>query len=212
MGKIVKIIVIWCMTAAIVSAQKAETIVENATKAYAQSNGISARIAVNSRMEKQGVAESFEGTVEMKEDRFVLKTPDMLAWYDGKTLWTYMLRTEEVNITDPSGDDLVLTNPMILLRTYRKGFNVSYAGESTSGNGRTADDILLTAKGKNEIETIELQIERATSLPSRMAVTFKNGLRTDIRITQMKTGLNQPDETFTFRPSDYPDAIEIDLR
>ena len=34
------------------------------------------------------------------------------------------MRNEEVNVSTPSGDELQLTNPAVLLRQYKKGFAV----------------------------------------------------------------------------------------
>lgn len=202
-----------CLLAAgFASAQKAEALLEKAAAAYEKSNGIEAHFAVTIRGESQGFSDSFEGTIWMKGDKFVLIAPDMQTWYDGSTQWTYMARTGEVNVTRPSGEDLQLTNPMTLLRTYKKGFKLAYAGESTADNGKMADDVSLLAKGNQEVETIELQLDRTTSLPVRMTVTMKNKFRSVIRIGKMKTGVDQQDELFTFDRDEYPDAEIIDLR
>jgi outer membrane lipoprotein-sorting protein len=202
----------WFLTVGFATAQNAETILEKAAAIYEKSNGISARFTANVRAEKQGVLESFEGTIQMKGDKFVLITPDMHTWYDGKTQWMYMARTNEVNLSTPSGDELQFINPMTLLRTYKKGFRLSYTGESTADNGKMADDVMLTSKNSSDIETVEVQIDRTTSLPVRMTVTMKNGVRNMIRISKMQTGVNQPEETFVFNAADYPDVLEVDLR
>ena len=194
------------------TAQTAETIFEEAAKTYEKSNGISAQFAANMQSEKLGVSESFEGTIQMKGDKFVLITPGMRTWYDGKTQWTYIVSTDEVNLTTPTGDDLQFVNPMILLRSYKKDFNLKYIGESTADTGRMAHDLQLTAKRNSDIEKIDVQIEKTTSLPVRMTVYMKNGLRSLIRISKMLTGINQPDSFFTFNPADYPDAFIVDLR
>ncbi|MDR3267922.1 MAG: hypothetical protein LBT83_02500 [Tannerella sp.] len=206
------ILCFWLAATGFAAAQKAEAILEKAAVAYEQSNGLAADFAANIRGESEGLAESFEGSIQMKGDKFVLITPDTRTWYDGATQWTYVVRTGEVNLTRPSGEELQFTNPMTLLRTYKKGFKPSYTGESTAGNGKMADDILLVAKNSHDIATIELQIDRTTSLPAKMTVTMKNNLRSVIRISRMQTGLRQPDTVFVFNPADYPDVMEIDLR
>jgi outer membrane lipoprotein-sorting protein len=193
-------------------AQSAETVMEEAAKAYEQSNGITVQFTANVTSERQGVAESFEGTIQMKGDKFVLITPDTRTWYNGSTQWTYMPHADEVYISTPSEEELQMINPMILLRSYKKDYKLTYTGESASHNAKPAYDVTLTSTGKNDIEKIELQIEKATSLPVRMMVYMKNDMRMLIRIGSMQTGRNQPDALFTFNPKDYPDAIEIDLR
>lgn len=202
-----------CLIAVNVVAQSAEKVLDKAAAVYESSNGITATFAANIRYEKEGISESFEGTIQMKGDKFLLITPDMRTWYDGKTQWSYQVRREEVDIYNPSGDEeLQVINPMILLRTYKKGFDFSYVGESTADNGKMADDVLLTSKGKNDIEKIEMQVEKATSFPVRITVIMKNGLRSVIRISKMQTGMNHPDQLFVFNPKDYPNVLENDLR
>lgn len=212
MKKQLNILMVCCLTAVSAVAQNAEKILEKAASVYESSNGITVTFAANIRYEKQGVSESFEGTIQMKGDKFVLITPDMRTWYDGKTQWSYMVRSEEVNISNPSGDELQFLNPMILLRTYKKGFDLTYVGESTADNGKMAEDVLLISKSKDDIEKIEVQIEKATSFPVRITVIMKNDLRSVIRISKIQTGMNHSDQLFIFNPKDYPNALEVDLR
>ncbi len=192
-------------------AQSATGIVDKAAAAYEKANGISATFALHTRMEGQG-AESFEGQIQMKSDKFTLVTPDMHIWYDGKTQWVYVERNEEVNVTTPTGAELQSTNPIVLLRTYKKDYNATLKGESTADSGKTAYDIELTPKKKGEFTRVELQIEKLSGMPSRITVQMKNGTTTTIRISRLQTGLNQADSFFAFNPKEYPDAEVIDLR
>ena len=212
MRKTVQILLTYFISTGICLAQNAEKVFEEAARAYEKSNGIAAQFSTHTQFEKQGISESFEGTIRMKGDKFVLILPDTRTWYDGKTQWTYGIHSDEVYVSTPEGDELQFLNPMILLRTYQKGFNLIYKGESTADTGRPAYDIQLVAKGNSDIEKIDIQIEKASSLPVRMTVFMKNGMRSLIRIRDMQTGINQPDSFFKFNPVDFPDAIEIDLR
>jgi outer membrane lipoprotein-sorting protein len=195
-----------------VHAQQAETLLEKAAAAYEQSGGIEARFTADVRGETQGISESVEGTIRMEGDRFALRAADMHIWYDGATQWTYVVRTKEVNVTAPSGEELLLVHPLMLLRTYRKNCTAAYIGRSTSEQSRPADDIRLTAKGNRDPEQVDLQLDRATALPVRITVTMRNKLRSVIRISHLRTGLNPPDSLFVFPAADYPDAEIVDLR
>jgi len=195
-----------------VSAQKGEDILGKAADAYEKSNGISASFAFHIRNEVQHVSESFEGMIQMKGDKFTLTTPDMRVWYDGKTQWTYWLRNEEVNIGEPTGEELQYTNPAILLRTYKKGYNAKYIGESTATSGKTAYDIELTPKKKGDIIRISLQIEKTSSFPARIAIEDKNGSKTMIQIDRLTSGVNQPESSFVFNNEEFPEVEMIDLR
>ena len=167
---------------------------------------------MQTRSDVQKVSESFDGTIDIKGDKFVLKTPDMITWFDGTTQWSFVERNEEVNVSTPTGEELQATNPTLLLRSYEKGFTAKYKGESTSPSGKAAHDIELVPKKKSDIVRVELQIEKFSGLPASIAVFSKNGISSTIRISKMKTGVNQPDSYFVFNEKDYPDAEIIDLR
>ena len=147
-------------------AQDAQAILDKAAQMYEQSNGIKANFAIHSVVPQQNISESFEGIIEMKGDKFKLETPDMITWYDGQTQWVYVMRNEEVNVSTPSGDELQLTNPAVLLRQYKKGFSVQYKGTSTTRQAKSAYDITLIPKKKSDIQQIDLQIEKMSNIPA----------------------------------------------
>lgn len=193
-------------------AQNAVSILDKAADAYDKSNGLTARFTMQIRSEVQKISESSEGTIDIKGEKFVLKTPDMITWFDGTTQWSYVDRNDEVNITTPTGEDLQMTNPALLLRSYKKGFDAVYKGESTASNGKAAYDIELTPKKKGDITMVTLQIEKFSGLPASISLSTKNGVNTTIRIGKMQTSVNQPDHYFVFNPKEYPDAEIVDLR
>jgi outer membrane lipoprotein-sorting protein len=201
----------WMMPA---TAQNADQILSKAASVYTNSNGVTASFVLRTNSEVQQTAESFEGVIQMKGDKFTLATPGIKTWYDGTTQWTYMEQSEEVNVTTPESDELQLQfiNPALLLRSYQKGFTAAYKGESTATNGKAAYQIELTPKKKADIVKVELQVEKFSSLPVSINVQMKNGIRSTIQISNIKTGINQPDSFFTFPKADYPHAEIIDLR
>lgn len=193
-------------------AQNADEILAKSAEMYAQSNGIQAHFSLHTTIPQQGVSESFEGLIYMRDDKFKLETPDMTTWYDGTTQWTYLPRTEEVNVTTPNGDELQFTNPAVLLRSYKNGFKAKYIGTSTTRQAKTAYDIELTPKRKSDIQSVALQVEKLTNVPASFTITDKNGATYAIVISEWKTQTNQPDSFFSFPEADYPDAEIVDLR
>ncbi len=189
-------------------AADADAIIEKTSQLYEKWGGMDIKFSANIRSEKSGTSESFEGTILMKKNKFVLTTPDMKTWFNGTTQWIY--RSGEVNVMTPSGSDLRFLNPMLLLQDYKKDFNAVYIGESTSANAKMAYDIALTPKKKDEIEKIEVQIEKNSSLPVKLVVTMRNDMRSTITIKDMKAN-NPSDEIFTFPKAEYPDVEIFEL-
>lgn len=194
------------------SAQDATSILDKAAAVYEKSNGVAIQFSMHIRSEQQQVSESFDGTIDIKGDKFVLKTPGMVTWFDGTNQWTYVEQNEEVNLSCPNESEIQVTNPALLLRSYKKGFNVKYKGESTASNGKSCYDISLIPKKKNDIETVELQIEKYSNWPASIMVLTKQGLRSMIRVSQLKTEMNQPDSYFVFDETVFPNVEVIDLR
>lgn len=194
------------------SAQNATTILDKAATTYENANGIEANFTLHTYSDVQNTGESMEGMIRMKGDKFTLTTPDALIWFDGTTQWVYVKRNEEVNVSNPSGEELQFTNPTLLLRNYKKDYKAAYKGESTATNGKAAYDIELTPKKKGDIEKVNMQIEKYASLPASITITTTKGIQTAIYINKLSVGQNQPDASFRFNEADYPDADIVDLR
>ena len=187
-----------------------DAIIAKTSKTYDAWSGTLVKFTAQLLTEMNGTTESFEGTIRMKNNKFVLTTPDMTIWFDGTTQWTYMQRIEEVNIMTPSEVDLRLLNPIVLLKDYKKDFNVTCIGESTTVHAKIAYDLVFTPKKKNDIEKIEIQIEKNASLPAKLVVTMRNQLL--ITVINEMNAENLSDEIFTFPAATFPNAEIIDLR
>lgn len=190
----------------------AAAVLDKAAAVYEKAGGITADFILRASSEAQQATESFEGILDMKGDKFVLNTPDMITWFDGHTQWTYLTSSDEVNVSTPAAEELQFTNPALLLRTYKKGFTPRYKGEGTAPNGKAAYEIELTPKKKGDILSVNVQIEKRTYYPASITVESKNGIRHTIRISRLKTNVNQPDAFFVFKEADFPGAEIIDLR
>jgi len=201
------------LTMTVVSAQSfdASAVIEKTSQIYAAWGGMDVQFTTRISNEKNGSSESFEGVIRMKNNKFVLTTPEMTIWFDGTTQWTYMPYNEEVSINTPAGDDLRLLNPMLFLQDYKKDYSVTAIGESTSVNAKAAYDIQFTPKKKDNIENIVIQIEKNTSLPVKIVISIRNCSRITLNINELKSG-NPADEIFSFPRVSYPNVAIIDLR
>lgn len=191
-------------------AQNAATLLDKAATLYTQSNGLKAIFTLQTTGE--GGGDRVEGTIQMRDDKFRLELPGTITWFDGQTQWSYVEHNEEVNVTTPTAEELPFTNPVLLLRTYKKGFTAVYKGESTAANGKMAYDIELTPKKKGDLMSVFLQLEKNSGMPMRMVVSVKNGSRSIVQISQLQINQNQPDRFFVFNEADYPEAEVVDLR
>lgn len=204
--------VLLCFVSIQAFSQDAASILKKSAEAYEASNGVKINFTLRAYSEKSKSGESFDGVIDMKNEKFKSQTPDMITWYDGKTQWTYMDRTEEVNVTEPDGAELQFTNPIVFINSYEKGFKASLKGTSTTRQGKSAYDIELAPKKKGDITKVTIQIEKNTGYLASIDIEAENGLRNTIVISKWQTNMNQPDNFFVFNEEDYPDAEVVDLR
>ena len=186
-----------------------DAIIKKTRQIYEAWEGMEVMFTAQEYNIQNGASENYEGTISMKKDKFVLTTPQMTVWFDGVTQWS-LQRNDEVHIDKPASDDILL-NPMLLFRDYNKNYKATLTGESTSHNAKKAYDLTFTPQRKTNIEKIELQIERNTSLPAKLVITLRNAIRITITINGWKaTSLS--DEFFVFPKASYPNVEIIDLR
>lgn len=148
------------------------------------------------------------GTLLMSKKLFKLTTPDASIWFDGTTQWTYFASSNEVNVTEPTGEELMESNPFELISSSEKNFN-SRALKSSPSN----DIIELTPKYKGlPIISAKVTISKSTGWPTAMIITFDGGNTTSISIGKVTVGKTIPGSQFRYDKKLYPKAQLVDLR
>ena len=69
---------------------------------------------------------SESGTIQLKGEKFVLKASEVITWFDGKTQWSYVVRNDEVNVSNPTQEELQQINPYTFLYMYQKDFPINW--------------------------------------------------------------------------------------
>ena len=160
-----------------------------------------------------GIQIDFEGTesgsIVMKGEKFYLHSGQIQSWYDGKTQWSYVADTEEVNISHPTPEELQGINPYFILVNYQENFESSYKGMKTH-EGKQVQEIVLAPKG-NANEQITLWISK-TSHPIYIKVENNGKPVSEIHVKNVRKQKEINDHVFRFNKSLYPNAEIIDLR
>jgi len=161
-----------------------------------------------------GIRAEFGGTENglllLKGEKFYLSNGSIQSWYDGKTQWSYVADTEEVNISHPTPEELQAVNPYYLLMRYKTDFDYTYKGSQTR-NGVKGHEILLTPKHSDRREIIRVFISKKHQ-PLAMRIEQDGRTVSDINVTSYKTDQGLEDGMFRFNKSLYPNAEIIDLR
>lgn len=151
-----------------------------------------------------------EGTMLLKGRKMQMDTPTMKTWYDGKTLWSYMPESGEVNVTTPTEKEIAAMNPYSFLGTYKKGYKLSMK-ESTLRGHATYEVHMLARYAGNLVQEVYIDINKADYTPLCVRVKQDDNW-SRIAIHQYKSGLDIPDAQFRFDASKHPEAEVIDLR
>ena len=136
----------------------------------------------------------------------------MKTWFDGRTQWSYLAGSDEVNVSEPTPEELQSINPYALLSIYKQGYHMKL-GKTSTYSGKPAYEVVLTASSKKQdLQCVILYVSKDSFQPLCISMSQKGGGSVAIRITSYKTGQSYNDSFFTFDKKAYPTAEVIDLR
>lgn len=147
------------------------------------------------------------GTLTVSGKRFVMDTPQLKVWFDGKTQWAYSPSGAEVNVTEPTAAELAESNPLSVLTNMTTSYNCKRLSSSAS-----TDKIELTPRGKTDIAKAVITFSNSTGYPTDIVVTGSDRSVTTIHITSLTTGKALTASTFRFNASKFPGVEVVDLR
>lgn len=148
------------------------------------------------------------GKLTMSKDLFKIVTPEMSIWFDGTTQWSYLKSNNEVNITEPTGEELMESNPFELLNSFASHFNCRAMASSAS-----SDIVELTPKTNDmAISYAKITISKSTGWPTAMVIVFDGGNTSSVSISSVKIGVVLPKSQFKFDKALLPGVQIVDLR
>lgn len=194
----------------VATAQNAKTILDNASSAFNKAGGVSVKFTLNQESGKKVYSQ--DGTALIKGNKFKIDVPDGITWFDGKTQWVYVKGSDEVNVTNPSGDELSAISPTVLLSLYKAGYNLAYKGQFTD-QGKAVYRVEMTPQSKkNDVSKFVVNVNKQNSQLTSVNIINKDGSQTKLLIVKYQTGVKLADTTFSFNKKDYPKVEVIDLR
>ncbi len=154
--------------------------------------------------------ETITGTLSMLGDKYVMDTPSLHTWFNGKEQWTLMPENKEVNLVTPTEEELQASSPTAFLSLYKQGFKLSHKKGTLRGK-KIWDVTLRPKKRGQEPSQIVISIEQDNFIP--LCLRIRNeGNWTRISITDINTNAGLTDASFQFPSQDYPDYELIDMR
>ena len=179
----------------------ADEILTDATGRYQTVKSISAQFSMQ---DNSGMV---SGDIVISGDRFHLETPVLKVWYDGRTQWTLVTETNEVNVTEPTVEELQQVNPFAIISAFRNNYKASLL-KSTANEYK----IQLVPISSSGVTSVILQLNRPTLYPKSVEIHSKNTSPIVINVKNVSEGKSLPIGAFMFNQSQYPEAEIIDLR
>lgn len=147
---------------------------------------------------------STSGSIAIKGKKFRVSTSSATSWYDGKTQWTYLSGTHEVNVSNPNQAQQMRLNPYSFINVYKKGYRLS----SKPSSGGWQIDMRAIHPGSS-LQEVVVNVNRSYQ-PTK--ISFRQGKQwTYVTVSGFRKS-KLPDSAFRFNSKDYPKAEIIDLR
>lgn len=181
-------------------AQTAQQVLDKTAKVIGNKSGASANFSMSSP--KYGSA---SGTIAIKGKKFNARTAQAMVWYDGKTQWTYMKKTNEVNVSNPTQAQQMSMNPYTFINIYKTGYTSTMKTIGSNYKVR-----LVAQNKKRTVQELILTIDKKSYIPSQIKMRQGNTWST-ITVSNFKAK-SISNSTFVFNSKDFPKAEIVDLR
>ena len=198
-----------CMLTMTVTAQSAKNILDATAAKIKQMGDVKATFTATSF---NGTTEqaSTKGTMLLKEKKMQLSTDDMKIWYNGKTQWSLISESGEVNVSTPTETEMANTNPYSFINLYKKGYKMKV--RQTKLRGKDVYEVHLVARNAgNSAQEIYVDVTKKDYTPLCIRVRQNNDWNR-ISIHSLQGNQHFTDADFEFPKNDYPNVEIIDLR
>lgn len=131
------------------------------------------------------------------------------TWYDGLTQWTWSDMTGEINMSEPTTEELMECNPLAIMNSSADTYKVKIVSSDAAA---TVLQLEPRDKKNSEISQATLKVSNATNFPVELKVILKDRDTLLFGFTNIKTGSTIPVARFRYKSSYHPGVEIIDLR
>ncbi|MCC5944845.1 MAG: outer membrane lipoprotein carrier protein LolA [Bernardetiaceae bacterium] len=177
---------------------------------YQKMGAFRATFVSNFTSEAEGVDESFNGTITVKNNKYRLDLGEQEIYNDYKTVWNFAKGIDEVTVTNNDPDEDF--NPATIYTMYKKGYKyVSLPDETV--NGKKVSVIDLVPENRNsEYFKVRLYVDKTDYSLRQWRLFEKTGRQYTYTIKAFEPNVKVNDSYFRFDKSAYPKVEVVDLR
>lgn len=191
--------------------KKAKEILNGVSAKYKSYKSLKADFSYTIENPQQKLNETQTGSITLMGNRYRLLIAGQEIISDGKTSWTYMKESNEVQVNsiDPTAQEI---NPAEIFTMYEKGFLYKFVDEKTVG-GKIEQNIELTPTDKTkDFFKVKLTVDKASKQIVRSTIFDKNGNRYTYTIKAFSPNPPVTEASFKFDAKKYPGIEVVDLR
>jgi outer membrane lipoprotein-sorting protein len=186
---------------------KAVALLEEVSKKAKASKSIKVEFSYTMENTKAKINEEKTGTLLVSGDKYKMSAAGQTVICDGKTIWTYIKESNEVQVNSLDNKDDALT-PSKLLTSY----NLNYKSKIIKSNDPAIESVELIPNVSKNITRAILGIDKAKKQVKSFALYDKSGNTFTYKIKTYLTDTPVTDADFTFDAKKFPGVEVIDMR
>lgn len=160
--------------------------------------------------EKNGVnSQQISGLIVLNANRFFLQTDELTVWFDGKTQWAYLENSDEVNITEPTAEELAATNPVAIISAFKSVSKIQFSKLKSQTNHIIE---LIPTNKKADFSKVEIQLNKTSGNLHVIKIAYKNGMKNELTFKNFQKNITVNPGMFVFDKAKYKGAVMNDLR
>lgn len=194
---------------------KAKKILDDVSAKTKTYTSINADFSYTLENKSKKTSETHTGKLISKGNKFKLEVANQTIINDGKTSWTILPESKEVQINSVSASDKDESiNPSNIFTIYEKGFKYQFEKEQTAKSGAVQQVIKLfpTEPKKKNFHQAILTIDKTKKQIVSLKVFGKDGQDVTYNVKKFEPNTITNDTPFTFTQATYKGYEIVDLR
>jgi len=213
MRKIILLLLLVLLTS-ISFAQKdvdAEKILTKVSETYKSYNSFRIKFNLTIENVEEQINETSVGVADIKGVKYKVDIMGAETYFDGKTRYTFLKDSEEVNISEPEDEESELANPAKIFDLYKNGFDYSIV-KMFKKAGNEVVEIVLIPNEERDYTKVFLIIDIKTYNVVYFSSVGKDGNNLVLKMSNLETNQNFEDSHFVFDIKANPNVEVVDMR
>ncbi|MDL2262704.1 outer membrane lipoprotein carrier protein LolA [Bacteroidales bacterium OttesenSCG-928-I21] len=155
----------------------------------------------------------YPGNAIYKDGNYKLDMMGQIIFSDGKTNWTYLKDIDEVNITNNSSNEEILSNPKNIFKNYKEDFKVTQISDKFEKNRPLVEIDLYPKKIEDKkYSRITLKVDKTKKQIYSIRYIGKDGISYLIELNKFIENPAIENNEINYNDNLFPDAEIVDMR